>query len=303
MYKRSLSFSLLVIAAITMIIANVSHPKNIGRAYAHILSSNENAALLAIFYQIQTEAELAQMTYTSNIALAQEHAENALELLRRDWTNSTADRTIVVNNIAPVLDTLNYSVKQGSLYSDIEKIVNDLHSIIEEFIYVYVGKDVLNNPTIQALTLADITNVVDSNYASAFGTNSSKKMPPTVGMSNMMANMMMTNMSNINTNNSEKQSFTQEKNNTHNHISVNTLTNISDYQTAQALAIQAQAIFNNQLAIKKFSNMTATKMILQLGEDIDMLKTSINDKAPYKDIMTIIHGRIHPLLIRAYNLR
>jgi hypothetical protein len=31
----------------------------------------------------------------------------------RDWTNSSADRTIVVNNIAPVLDTLNYSVKYG----------------------------------------------------------------------------------------------------------------------------------------------------------------------------------------------
>jgi hypothetical protein len=196
---------------------------------------------------------------------------------------------------------LNYSVKQGSLYSDIEKIVNDLHSIIDEFIYVYVGEDALNNPTIQALALVDITNVVDNKYVSAFGTGSSKM--PMVGMSNMMANMMMTNMSNINTNNSEKQSFTQEKkNNTHNSIPVNTLTNMSDYQTAQALAIQAQAILNNQLAIKKFPNITATT-ILQLGKDIDTLKTSINNKAPYEDIMTIIHGRIHPLLITAYNLK
>jgi hypothetical protein len=294
-YKRS-SFSLLVVAVVTIIIAHVNYyiPKV---AYAHTLSSNENGALFAIFYQIQTEAELAQMTYPSNVALAQEHAENALELLKRDWTNSSADRTIVVNNIAPVLDTLNYSVKQGSLYSDIEKIVNDLHSIIDEFIYVYVGEDVLNNPTIQALALVDITNVVNSKYASAFGTGSSK-MPPTIGMSNMM----MTNMSNINTNNSKKQSFTQEKNNTHNPTSVNTLTNMSDYQTAQALAIQAQAIFNNQLATKEFPNMTAIT-IWQLGKDIDTLKTSINNKAPYEDIMTIIHGRIHPLLIAAYNLK
>jgi hypothetical protein len=70
-YKRS-SFSLLVIAVITIIIAHINYyiPKI---AYAHTLSSNENAALLAIFYQIQTEAELAQMIYSSNIALAQEH--------------------------------------------------------------------------------------------------------------------------------------------------------------------------------------------------------------------------------------
>jgi hypothetical protein len=88
---------------------------------AYILSSNENAALLAIFYQIQTEAELAQRTYTSNIILAQEHAENALELLKKDWANSTVDRIIVINNIAPALDTLNYSVKQDSMYLDIKK--------------------------------------------------------------------------------------------------------------------------------------------------------------------------------------
>jgi hypothetical protein len=64
-YKRS-SFSLLVVAVITIVIAHVNYyiPKV---AYAHILSSNENAALLAIFYQIQTEAELARMTYPSNI--------------------------------------------------------------------------------------------------------------------------------------------------------------------------------------------------------------------------------------------
>jgi len=74
MYKRSLSFSLLVVAVITIIVSHVSYyfPKV---AYAHILSSNENAALLAIFYQIQTEAELAQRTYASNTTLAQEHAD------------------------------------------------------------------------------------------------------------------------------------------------------------------------------------------------------------------------------------
>jgi hypothetical protein len=41
-----------------MNVADIFHLKYIGKAYAHILSSNENAALLAMFYQIQTENQM-----------------------------------------------------------------------------------------------------------------------------------------------------------------------------------------------------------------------------------------------------
>ncbi|MGA7692000.1 MAG: hypothetical protein WCA61_06825, partial [Nitrososphaeraceae archaeon] len=120
--------------------------KYIGKAYAHILSANENAALLAMFYQIQTEAELAQRAYASNVTLAQEHAENALELLRVDWTNSTADKAIVVNDIAPILYTLDTSVKHDQSDSDIEMIVSYLYYAVEKFVDDYVGKSILDNP-------------------------------------------------------------------------------------------------------------------------------------------------------------
>jgi hypothetical protein len=79
------------------------------------------------------------------------------------------------------------------------------------------------------------------------------------------------------------------------------LANISDYQTAQGLAIQAQTIFNNRFATKMFPDITATT-ILQLNEGFDMLRASINNRTSYEDVMTIIHGRIHPLLITAYDL-
>jgi hypothetical protein len=192
MYKKSLCFLLFIIVAISMNVAYIFHLKYIGKAYAHILSSNENAALLAIFYQIQTEAELAQRAYASNVTLAQEHAENTLELLGADWTNSTADKAIVVNDIAPILYTLDHSVKHDQPDSDIEMIVSYLHYAVEKFVDDYVGKSILNNHTIQALALVDITNVVDNKYASAFGTGSGK-MPSAVGMSHMMPNMMTNN--------------------------------------------------------------------------------------------------------------
>lgn len=51
------------IVAMSMATANIYCLKYIEKAYAHVLNSNENAALLAMFYRIQTEAELAQATY------------------------------------------------------------------------------------------------------------------------------------------------------------------------------------------------------------------------------------------------
>ena len=281
-----------------MNVADIFHLKYNGKAYAHILSSNENAPLLAMFYQIQTEAELAQRAYASNVTLAQEHAENALELLRVDWTNSTADKAIVVNDIAPILYTLDNSVKQDQSDTDIEMIVSYLYYAVEKFVDDYVGKSILNNPTIQALALVDITNVVDNKYASAFGTGSGK-MPYAVGMSHMMSN---NNALNMKTNSSEELSLAQSNDNTHSPTSFISLTNISDYQTAQALATEAKTIFNNRLTTKVHPNMASATTILKLGEGLDLLSTSINNKTSYEDVMTIIHGRIHPLLIRAYDL-
>ena len=77
---------------------------------------------------------------------------------------------------------------------------------------------------------------------------------------------------------------------------------MSDYQTAQVLATEAKTIFNKRLTTKVNPNMASATTILQLGKGLDLLSTSINNKTSYEDVMIIIHGRIHPLLIRAYDL-
>lgn len=77
---------------------------------------------------------------------------------------------------------------------------------------------------------------------------------------------------------------------------------MSDYQTAQALATDAKTIFNKRLTTKVNPDMASATTILQLGEGLVLLSTSINNKTSYEDVMTIIHSRIHPFLIRAYDL-
>ena len=102
------------------------------------------------------------------------------------------------------IEIASLSLKRNYLYYAVEKFVED-----------YVDKSILNNPTIQALALVDITNVVDNKYASAFGTGFGK-MPSAVGMSHMMKNMMTNNnVLNMKTNSSEELSLPQSNDNTH----------------------------------------------------------------------------------------
>ena len=71
------------------------------------------------------------------------------------------------------------------------------------------------------------------------------------------------------TNSSEELSFTQSNDNTHSLTSFISLTNISDYQTAQALATEAKTIFNNRLTTKVHPNMASATAILKLGEGLE----------------------------------
>jgi hypothetical protein len=301
MHNKSVMCSLLVVAVVVTISIEPICYYTTKEVYAHILYSNENAALLAIFYQIQTEAELAQRNYVSDITLSQKHAKNAIELLNKNWTISSADRMVVVDALKPALDRLNSSINQNSSYFDIEQKIKGFHFILDEFIYIYVGEDILKNSTIQALTLAEITNVIDNKYSSTYGTDS-KKMADMLDMSSFTMNNNRSSSINMNSNNKQSEIAEEKNNDTRNPISTNTIANMSDYQTAQALAIQTQAIFNNHLKVKASPDGTATT-ISELGKDIHMLKISITNRASYEDIMTIIHARIHPHLMTAYNLK
>jgi hypothetical protein len=58
---------------------------------------------------------------------------------------------------------------------------------------------------------------------------------------------------------------------------------MTDYQTAQSLVTKAQEIFDKNL--KPISNVTNTNAEIEK----DQLRNSINNKAPFMDIMKIVH--------------
>jgi hypothetical protein len=276
-------------------------------AYAHVLSSNENASLLEMFYKMRIEALLVQSNFPSNKTLAYEHAKNAAaELLNKNWTNVVADKKIVADLFSPVLNDLikssTESTTNNNSYEEIKGEVNALNNMLFEFVLLYLNSNNISyNSGLQALIIAEIANEINDKYGKAFGiifnsSNMNMSMPmAAAAAASMHDNKNQPSMNTMN--------MAITENNTDNHTSTQTelLKSVVDYQTAQALTIQAQDILNKNL--KPIAPMNATNANLKLEKDFDQLKNAIDKRAPFTDIMKIVHIQIHPILISTYKLQ
>ena len=169
---------------------------------------------------------------------------------------------------------------------------------------------------LQALAFANVIDGMLINYGKAYQvgfdmTNMSNMVM--IGNNSSPNSMVMTNpvtgnnsaASNMNLNmNSMNSSF----NNMTGHAGeMNTgysLVNVSDYQSAQALATKAFEVFSAKL---KYTTMTNNKnvtgFVTNLENGLTQLNDSIAKKASPLDVMMIIHTQIHPNLVEAFNLQ
>jgi len=178
------------------------------------------------------------------------------------------------------------------------------------------GKD--QNTKLEALALANVIDGVLVHYGNAYrvgfdmtnmsnmvmiGNNSSPgsmvmNNPVPVnnsGTSNMKMNMQSMNAS------SNKMTTTQHGGETNTGFS---LVNMSDYQSAQALAKKAFEIFNTKLKHTTMSNNNSlTAFVTNLEKGLTQLNDSIAKKASPLDVMMIVHTQIHPNLLEAFNLQ
>ena len=77
--------------------------------------------------------------------------------------------------------------------------------------------------------------------------------------------------------------------------------NITQYQTAQALAGIAKDIFSKNL--KSTSPSTLKAANTDIENDLNQLKAAIDSKAPFMDVMKIVHIQLHPTFVTDYHLQ
>jgi hypothetical protein len=81
----------------------------------------------------------------------------------------------------------------------------------------------------------------------------------------------------------------------------NNIKNMTQYQTAQALASKAVKMFDKDLKTTAPTSLKAANT--EIENDLNQLKAVIDNKAPFMDVMKIVHIQLHPTLITAYNLQ
>jgi len=169
---------------------------------------------------------------------------------------------------------------------------------------------------LQAIAFANVIDGMLINYGKAYRvgfdmTNMSNMVM--IGNNSSASSMVMSNpvtgnnsgTSNMNLNmNSMNSSF----NNITGHAGeMNTgysLVNVSDYQSAQALATKAFEVFSAKLKHTTMTNnKNVTGFVTNLENGLKQLNDSIAKKASPLDIMMIVHTQIHPNLLEGFNLQ
>jgi hypothetical protein len=305
-------------------------------AYAHTFSSSESAEFLSLVDQIKAETALVTMNLENNNAtLSQAHTEKASSLLN----NSTLDEIREVNN--RIADSLKTGLEQleenvTSLYAasqgqqipqDRIQTINDtvvsLDDILAEAISVRVESEQQNNATIWAMVLADLTNTLLSNYGNATGAAFDL-----TDMANLAEMQEDPRIAREGINSNTTQVNTAASNATTNTIIVDE----AAYQTAQYLANNTLLqLFNDMLkpltttsagangttrnnndngvTLQQLDNATlstsdnnAMAGIEELEMSLLQLRDYINSKASPREVMTIPHLEIHPMLMQLYGL-
>ncbi len=173
------------------------------------------------------------------------------------------------------------------------------------------------NTRLQALAFANVIDEVLINYGKAYhvgfdmtnmsnmvmtGNNSSPNsmvMSNPVSENNSGTSNMKMNMPSMNTS-SNTMTMTEHGGEMNMGYS---LSNISDYQSAQGLAAKSFEIFDTKLKHTGPSdNKKVTAFVTNLENGLTHLNDSIAKKGSPLDVMMIVHTQIHPNLLEAFDL-
>lgn len=321
-------------------------------AYAHTFSTSESAEFLSLVHQIRAETALVTLNLQSNnVTLAQAHAQKAATLPDNLTITEIRERNNrIADSLVAGLEQLEQNVTslaaepQEPISQDRIEIINQsvasLNDVLAEGVTVRVESDQQNNATMWASVLADLVNVVLSDYGNATGASFDlTEMANLAGMGGMemdqgnnMTMMMTTDeiMQMSGNNNSSVDNMTTMGTNFNSSTSNMTTTIVDEaaYQSAQYLAnntllqlfsdtLKPLTISTNETADGSDTNTTAitqegqetsspannvTSNIDELEAGLMQLRDAINDKANPYEVMIAAHVKVHPLLMQIYGL-
>jgi len=261
--------------------------------YAHTFSTNESVIFLALVDKLKTQAQLIEQFLLEN---DYDSAINHVQLLKQLYNNDTNKEVQEENK--RVANEISLSIKKFSMIdpknitkAQLDKIVLDFESILDEAITVRIADDILNNSTTQALRLSTLVNDVDINYANSFNVLPYNISSLSIG--NTSSNHQQPQFMNLSAVNMDRHD--------QNHANISKeIQNDTAYSTSLGLSYTLSALFTE---IQSKQTMNEPDKINQLNEGIAKLISTIELKKPYTEVVKVIHGVIQPSLQELYNLK
>ena len=184
-------------------------------------------------------------------------------------------------DIVSAANALQIAVKSNAspTQADVKPKIDNLNATLQEAIAVRVPKEHVGNSTINGEATKDLVNETLRQYGYAFGISSAYG----------------GNTSNTNISASATPGAAQSR---------NTVLNMSAYQSAQALASQAQGMLNETKSLLPTNATSATTSIIaKVANDLSQLKNAIDSKSPYGNVASIVQKTIYPDLDGAFRLK
>ena len=271
-------------------------------ALAHVFLSDKNASLLATANQLKTELELINYNLNhSDNNLALKHVADAAEIQTRSNGTTSYFSIPYLDDLRQLIESIGVDSEKADSLLRINKAIDNASRFLDNKIVSEIDSRDLRNSTIQALNIANMTDEILREYATAYG------IEPVIATSGNMGNMM--DMSAMDSSiASPPDSMGMEDNRFPN---ASRIANISNYQNAQGLASKALELFRGDLKPLELPNTTRpfltadirSTSVSGLEDGLSLLLSLIDDEKPYSDIMQIIHGPVHTNLFLAYDLK
>jgi hypothetical protein len=247
-------------------------------AYAHTFSGDESAAFLALVRQIGAELGLVNSNLSSNITLAQEHAERATEHLDANTTKELAERNErVSNDLTRGLSELQASLEAKPIPASqaINEEVTNINATLQDAIAARIEPDQLSNSTVNALAINDILGEVLEAYGAAYGIEEHGE------------------EGNNETGTPDNTTGTAAGQNT------TSIINLAEYQSAQSYANESGQMLNE---VRASVPSNATSAISNVENGINEMITAINNKSPFPAVDEIVDDKVLPSLKTTFNV-
>jgi hypothetical protein len=306
----SMRFPLVFLVLAGSFIFPVSH-----LVYAHTFSTSESAEFLSLTDQVRAETALVTINLeNNNTTLAQAHAEKASSLLDNNTLSEVRERNNrIANSLETGLEQLAGNVTSltsaspGQMPQETIQRTNQgvmsLNDIMAEAVTARVESEQQNNVTTWAMVLADLVNVVLSDFGNATG--SSFDLTDISNIAQANATSSTSNMTTTTTTIVDTAAYQSAQ-----YLVNNTILQLFN-DTLKPLTMSSNGTSsdnNNATSITQGGQDTSpaagnmTSDIDQLEANLLQLKDDINGKATPNEVMMTAHLNIHPLLMQSYGL-